>query len=375
MKTYNAIEKVLVALLTFLKISVKGERDQDGQHAFHQNVLRAFDNSKTPLYRLLRILPATKRKTSSMDDSCPYGMIDSLRKLRNEASYPFTSLGKNAAEDPVSIDHDCSYLCWCIRIFGVLLAGFIVCIHEQDRSVIEARWLSSKEVTSMVHVCVRTLAYNHHCPKHDRELYQKLNRSKDVDRININFFIQRHSASKTRYTKNKSQNAQSPYSNRTTDQSSNHIQGRILTPEPCTTNPPDTPTDYTTKSPASARKEPNSQMLALTNRIAVLEEEAKKSKAENTQVRQKLDNTLDLLKRCESEENSKSQMTVNRLSNRLRWAENTIKSLQAVNQKLRDSTEKEIARAEEKVWRTVEQKLSEGGVMEYLRYSSSELGW
>ncbi|KAL9031705.1 MAG: hypothetical protein Q9196_000301 [Gyalolechia fulgens] len=367
MKTYDAIEKVLVAILASLKITVKDERDQEGHHTFHLKVLRAIDDSKLPLFRLLRILPTRKSTTSSMDDSCPYGMIDSLRKLRNEASYPFTSIGKDATEDVISTDHDCSYLCWCIRIFGALLAGFVVCVHEQDRSVIKARCLSSKEITSMVHVCVRTLACDHHCPRHDRELYQKLRRSKEVDRININFFIQRRSASKTRNMQDKSQDTQPPYSAKEQNRSGAHIQGRVLTPEPSTTKPLSPRTDHATRSPTTEGKEPHSQMLAVTKRIAVLEEEAKKSKAENTLLQKKLDDSRERLKPFELQNRERSRMTIDRLSNRLRWAEDTIKSLQAANQKLRESTEKEPVDAEEKVWRTVKQRLSEVGMMEYLR--------
>ncbi|KAI4172890.1 MAG: hypothetical protein LQ343_003298 [Gyalolechia ehrenbergii] len=370
-QTYESIEKVLAAFLDCLKIAVDGARDTQGHHSYHWNLLQAFNGSKNPLFRILQVLPSRKFNGSTMNDTSPLTMIESLRKMRNEVITNGRPNGKLPAREVFPLDRNCSYLCCCTRIFSAFLASFVICAHGRPSSTQEIRRLKIDEKTSVVRTCLRVLAPDYRCKKHASELSLKASSFKHQDRQRIYAVFQYHPNS-TNVTPRaphdtKEYGYHQPCPKPEWAPSNANLDWRFTFPKPFTTTSTSTDPSQASRNANSHFNDLNAQDPAPSEENGRLEQEMKRIHAENTSLRKELEDTREQLKHSERKNDEQSQKNVDRVSNRLRWAEDTIKSLQAVNQKLRDSTEKEIMDAEEKLWGTVKQRLADDGMMEYLR--------
>ncbi|KAL8720194.1 MAG: hypothetical protein Q9225_002925 [Loekoesia sp. 1 TL-2023] len=115
---YGPIEKVLIALLEFLKIDVDKTRDPEGNHSFHLKVLEAFDKPENPL----RFLFQHGSKTPTARDA-----IDDLRKDRNE----FYGAKRERRRCLIRWTRPCDFYDGCMRVMGALYAAFVICWREQ----------------------------------------------------------------------------------------------------------------------------------------------------------------------------------------------------------------------------------------------------
>lgn len=81
-----------------------------------------------------------------------------------------------------------------MRIYGTLLGGFVICLRRAKISsqaglsvglVLDAPRLAYDKMTNVVQTCIRLLAGNFHCIKHDREVYELLRSTRDQTRQKI----------------------------------------------------------------------------------------------------------------------------------------------------------------------------------------------
>ncbi|KAL8930919.1 MAG: hypothetical protein Q9208_000020 [Pyrenodesmia sp. 3 TL-2023] len=196
LKSYEAIEKVLVAILAFLKLEADGVRDAEGHHTFHIDTLSTFDRSNFPLPGLLQAVVTDKAEKPFADDTSVHAMIDTLRRLRNKVS----SAGKEGLEIPadsiVRIALGCSYICWCWRIFSALLGAFVICIdlertcRQTGARIVNIQPWSKEKVKRVMRICTLSLDRNPTCSRHGGSLKKSLMAKEVEDRKQVRAMLQ-----------------------------------------------------------------------------------------------------------------------------------------------------------------------------------------
>ncbi len=196
LKSYEAIEKVLVAILAFFRLEANGVRDAEGHHTFHTDTLSTFNRPNFPLPGLLRVIGADRAEKPFADDTTVYAMIDTLRRLRNKVSSARKEGHDLPADSIVRIARGCSYLCWCLRIFSTLLGAFVICIHFERKSrqtgarIGDIKPWAAKEVKSVVRICALTLGGHFPCQRHGKTLQKRLMATEVEDRKRVRAILQ-----------------------------------------------------------------------------------------------------------------------------------------------------------------------------------------